>query len=286
MSKRAVWLAGAALSLGFVVVSCTGSDGTANFDATAGDGAGGDDGSGAGSSSKAGTSNTGGTMGDAGSTGAAAASSLGGRGSGDAGSGGTGEGGVMSNAGAGGDATLGGAPGGDAGAPGSGAGAPGNEAGAGGAGPEREPCESIKDCEEGELCVKPSCGKVAGEGVCTKAGKSPVCGCDGITYFNGALAISESADVRNQGACKGESATTCEGECKGDNTHCGIVELRGGDCEAKAGGVCWRLPAECPSDDVTLYNLCGSEKCLSLCEAVQEGIHAVPGGLDCAAVSQ
>lgn len=268
MSKRAAWLAFGALSVGLAISSCTGADGNANFENTGGDGSGGD------------ASTTGATSSDAGAT---TAGPSGGQPSGEAGSGTSpGEGGMSSGAGAGqpsagGDATFGGMPGGDAGAP-------SGDAGAGGAGPGRAPCESGKSCEEGEVCVKAGCDKQP-EGTCMKAPATPVCGCDGLTYYDGALAVASGIDVRNQGTCTGEDAVACEGECKGENVSCGMVELREGNCEAKVGGICWQLPAECPKLELAPYNLCGSEKCLPLCEAVREGVHAVPGGLLCAVVN-
>ena len=286
MSKRALWLAVGALSLGFVVVSCTGSDGSTNFDATGGDGAGGDDASVAGTSSKAGTQSTGGSNTQAGAgqgEDGGNSTSSGGQGSGDAGSSssnaGAPGGGTDPNGGqpgAGGDATSGGAPTGNAGAP-------SGDAGAGGAGSDRMPCESAKQCDPGQVCVKASCdGQKAG--VCSDAPATPVCGCDGVTYFDGTLALAAEQDVRAKGACQGDTAMACDTDCK-EGLTCGIVELRNGDCQTKVGGVCWQLPKECPALPLSFYNVCGTDTCLGLCDAVKNGAHAVPGGLVCAIIN-
>jgi hypothetical protein len=275
--SRALWLAFGALSLGFVAASCTGSDGTADFD-----GIGGDEGAGGDSSNPAGTSSTAGKNGTGGSnTEAGAGSSEGGSG--------IATGGVGSHAGApggGGDATSGGVPGGggdatSGGALGEGGGRPGGDAGGPGDIPD-VPCTNIKNCAEGQVCFREGC-KVD-EGVCRDAeAATPVCGCDGITYYDASLAAAASVDVGARGICSGDGAVTCEGKCEEGYT-CGIVGSRGATCLGKLGGVCWSVPKECPLDDATVYNVCGTEKCLNLCEAVVEGAQAVPSALTCGGI--
>jgi len=255
MSRRAVWLAFGALSLGVVVVSCTGSDGDADFDATGGQGAGGD------SSSTAGSKTTGGSNADAGAGQGQAGEGapIGGQTSGNAGSPGGGSDPVGGMPGGGGDATSG---------------------GAGGAGDSRAPCASYENCEAGEFCMKQGCDDQKA-GVCVASSSaSPVCGCDGVTYYDGALASGAGVDVRDRGVCTGDTAVACDGECE-EGLTCGQVRLRGSDCVSKIPGVCWQLPKECPVDELASFNVCESEKCLSLCEAVQNATPAVGGGLVC-----
>jgi hypothetical protein len=287
--SRALWLAFGALSLGFVAASCTGSDGSADFDNTAGEGAGGDSTSTAGTSSTSGKNGTGGSNADAG---AGVGASEGGHATGGVGSSGAGAPGGGGDAtaggvpGGGGDATSGGVPGGggdatSGGALGEGGGRPGGDGG-GPSDPPGVPCKNVKNCADGQVCFKEGC-KLE-QGVCADAeAGTPVCGCDGITYYDASLAASAGVDVGARGICSGDGAITCEGKCEEGYT-CGIVGSRGATCLGKLGGVCWSLPKECPLDDAATYNVCGTEKCLSLCDAVTDGAQAVPSAQLCGGI--
>jgi hypothetical protein len=273
MSKRALWLAVSALCLGLVATSCTSVDGETDFSDTAGRHAGG------GGSSSGGTKGNGGTKAGAGTNAGGGTDARGGEA--------TSAGGTKQQGGTGGSEQLGGQPGG-AGEPGTSGGMPGEggtgASGDGGAGgePAGAPCENFTSCKEGELCVKPGCGEDE-LGVCVLPARAsdPVCGCDGVTYISGKLANMVEVDVRGAGVCSPEVGVGCEeAECPKGLT-CGRVELSGGDCETKVGGVCWQLPAACPKE-LAEYGICGTKKCATLCDAVSSGEHAVPGGLSCA----
>jgi hypothetical protein len=280
MSKRAFWLAGSALCLGFIGTSCTGVDGNVEFTETAGANAAG------GGSTATGTKTDGGTKGNAGTQGnggnqadgtngqAGARSSNGGQyevGGAPPSSAGSGTEWLAGQAGTGGTA-------GEGGTSSSGEGGSTGEPVAG------EPCEDSTVCKAGEYCQKPGCSEDV-FGVCVVPGRpaDPVCGCDGVTYFSGALARAAEADVRGAGVCSPEVAVNCEDEACPEGLTCGRVELAGGDCEAEVAGICWQLPKACPKEPAE-YNECGTQKCASLCDAVTQGEHAAADGWTCAAV--
>jgi hypothetical protein len=279
MSRRALWLACGALSVGFVVVSCTSADGSAEFDETGGTSAGGEPSTTGGTKGKGGTAGSGGNHAPGGNeagggvSGEAGTSNIGG----DASSGG--EMGLGGDVSVGGDTNVAGMPGEGGTSAGEG-GMSSGEGGTGGAPLEGEPCESVKQCQEGEYCRKAKCGD-SKLGVCVMAhAPEPVCGCDGITYYSGALATAHEVDVRAAGVCATTVAVGCdEQECSKGQT-CGRVQLRAGLCESKIAGVCWQLPEACPKEPEG-YNVCGKDGCVTLCSAVLAGDHAVPGGLKC-----
>lgn len=254
MSRRALWLACGALSVGVVIISCTSSDGSAEPDEIGGSNAGGE------SSTAGGTNTKGGGM-----PSEAGAPSLGGS---EAQGGDMGLGGDMTG---GGDGNVAGMPGG------------GNvgEGGAGGAPIKGEPCESFKDCQDGEYCRKAECGGTQ-VGVCVMATRAnaPVCGCDGITYYTGSLATGAGVDVRAAGVCGANVALPCQEDKCSEGLTCGRVQLRGGTCDTKVAGVCWQLPEACPKE-LQAYAVCEKDGCVTLCNAVLSGEQAVPAGLKC-----
>jgi hypothetical protein len=105
-------------------------------------------------------------------------------------------------------------------------------------------------CPADEYCQAPTCG----DGMCVPRGKTvttdltPVCGCDGLTYWNASLAAQAGMSVASAGAC--EKGLTCGGfaamYCPAtsfcnyqipDKNSCGGADL---------SGTCWVLPTVCP----------------------------------------
>lgn len=280
MSKRAFWLAGSALCLGFIATSCTGADGNVEFTDMAGTNAGGGGSTTTGATTRGGTPGNGSTPGNGGRQAGGTNGQAGDRST----NGGRYEmGGAPSSAGSGTEQLAGragtGNSAGEGGASSSGEGGSAGEPIAG------KPCEDFTACKAGEYCQKPDCSEDT-FGVCVSPPRAsdPVCGCDGVTYFSGALARAAEADVRGAGVCSPEVALACEEEWCPEGLTCGRVELAGGDCDAEIVGVCWQLPKACPKEAAAEYNECGTENCATLCEAVANGEHAVADGWACAAV--
>jgi hypothetical protein len=224
------------------------------------------------------------TGGTAGEGGAAAES---GTDSGGTTTGGTGGTGLTSGAGGAGTSGNGGASAsggvgmGGAGKGGAGAGGAGN-GGTGGLPPGG--CKVEDDCDDAHYCKKTSCD--AEEGTCEPYGGEcvgadavfePVCGCDGITYWNTCTIEHEGYNVASMGECTGNNRPTCTRSDGADScperrhVHCyRPVEMCGDPSPTM--GVCWVLPTECPDDEPQTERYCGGTdgeaRCIGLCEVI------------------
>jgi len=144
------------------------------------------------------------------------------------------------------------------------------------------PCANDGACGNGEYCQKASCNASMGTceprpASCTGADAAfaPVCGCDHMTYFSVCVAEHEGTNVASSGECTSNEAT-CTRAAGGsscsparDNAHC-YRPRTGCNGVSAAQGVCWVLPAPCPTEDKVNY-YCnatsgGNGVCMGLCE--------------------
>ena len=138
-----------------------------------------------------------------------------------------------------------------------------------------------KECGAGTYCDAPTCG--AGTCKVTPASSStyaPVCGCDGVTYWNADHAASMGASTKSgSGVCTG-TTVACGGfaarPCPSPKTQTCIYDLTGfGTCSvADVGGTCWSIPAgaSCPGAGLTQYHTCpASSGCVDQCNALKSG---------------
>ncbi len=242
-----------------------------------------------------GTSATGGSAGSTGADGGTGASSGNGDGGAGASSGAGGGSGAGGDSGTGGQAGTGGGAGsgGNGGTSGSGGtlGGTSGEAGAGDTGAGGDPghgCASDADCAgDTEYCNKPSCGATDGQceprpTSCTgaEAAFTPVCGCDGMTYYSPCVAAREGVNVTATGECPTDGAAGCtrlEGgaSCKPSRSHARCYRPRD-NCQGQSSpttGVCWVLPDECPdepADQRYCGGTAGNARCLGLCQAIDD----------------
>ena len=252
---------GASAAAGMGGASVAGSGGTgAGSGGASGSGAGGADAGGS-----AGSTNGGG----GGGSGAGTAGTAGASGSGPGG------GGAAGTMGGNGGADAG--EGGDAGAP-DGAGA-GGDAGTPG-------CTGDHDCTASDqYCKKEACNAATGHctartDACTgyDATFNPVCGCDGMTYYNPCVAEREGVNVRTAGECSSNGTVRCSRDEGGDSCE---PERRLARCyrqrntcsnPSPAMGVCWVLPDECPEEpEAQRYcpGTSGDTECIGLCEVLE-----------------
>jgi hypothetical protein len=96
--------------------------------------------------------------------------------------------------------------------------------------------------------------------------EDPVCGCDGVTYWNATLAAQKGASVASAGACSGPAPTPCGpgAPCPAglvcskqvaDATQCSPVD---------ATGVCWGIPLQCPLTG-RQARACSDQACQTVC---------------------
>lgn len=113
------------------------------------------------------------------------------------------------------------------------------------------PCTFGKaSCGAGEYCNTNICGA----GFCATIptfqtqDAVPVCGCDGVTYWNTSVALSFGAPVQHSSPCSPTEAKTCDtmSPCPVD-LHCArdLTKVTGHCANALAGGACVGLPKSC-----------------------------------------
>lgn len=151
-------------------------------------------------------------------------------------------------------------------------------------------CVDNSGCSGKELCARTSCGDVAGS--CELApllcdeDAHPVCGCDGVTYWNDCLGRVAGVTSMTVGEC-GYNARKCgkgaHGPAPGsdmdcpDATYCARLLPNDGPpdfCSGDAPGTCWALPAVCPEHGgPDRWIACAMTKggCVSSCDAIRSG---------------
>jgi hypothetical protein len=188
--------------------------------------------------------------------------------------------GVSGGAGTGG--TNGGA--GRDGGPDAGGGTAGADAGSD-AGPDAGPdggpktCTDNSQCKNDEFCAKESCAFLTGEckprpKTCS-SNEAPVCGCDGVNYWNDCLRQLVGTASSVSGECL--TPATCGGlvnrDCPAGRALCAHLLASTLQCGvADAFGTCWVIPEQCPQIVVgASHRACsgGTDRCLSKCEAIK-----------------
>jgi hypothetical protein len=118
-----------------------------------------------------------------------------------------------------------------------------------GGGPQTCTWSKTDPCGAGEYCDATACGA----GTCVAVGttetqdRTPVCGCDGVTYWNASVAARHGMAVAQGGACS--PGKTCGGfanlQCP-SGASCNYHIPDKGTCGgADLGGTCWTVPATC-----------------------------------------
>lgn len=138
------------------------------------------------------------------------------------------------------------------------------------------PCHWNKTdpCGPGMFCDALGCG----DGHCKPVGtteaqdRAPVCGCDGVTYWNLSVSASHGMAVQSSGVCS--PAKTCGGiaglpcpagaACNyhlADKAECGASDL---------AGSCWAIPSTCPQILIgPTQHACQSSSCTDECNLIK-----------------
>ncbi|HYP91032.1 MAG TPA: hypothetical protein VEQ59_22860 [Polyangiaceae bacterium] len=174
--------------------------------------------------------------------------------------------------------------GGDSGGPSmSGSGGSAGAAGAsGGSSSGEQTCASNKDCPQDWYCEKVGCS--AASGACALRPKrilsdyAPVCGCDGVTYWNDVVRRQLGQALFEDAPCS-TTARVCNfgPDCGLDFMSCSRLASPGESCGSSPQGVCWTLPPNCPDpkNDPDVWQDCrppsssGAPPCLDTCNAIR-----------------
>lgn len=134
-------------------------------------------------------------------------------------------------------------------------------------------------CTKGSWCHGPGCGIGTCQKVPTCKGYGggaldPVCGCDGLTYWNGFSADCAMMSVASSGVCSpgipcgGPASTPCV------SGYCNQQASSGGSC-GSASGTCWGLHSYslfCDSATTTSgVRMCADSTCARMCSAIKTG---------------
>lgn len=175
----------------------------------------------------------------------------------------------------------------------------GSEPGSAGssAGSENTPiaCRDDHDCPEAWSCDKASCAEIEGfcipHPLCFDLAPNPVCGCDGVTYWNDCLRKQVGPAASTPGECEASARRCWDARDCGNYGQCGYLVLPGDPCRPRSDGPhgpdddlpdqpppppgrCWALPDRCdPSLDPLRWNECGEQDgfCTDTCTALRSG---------------
>jgi len=110
-------------------------------------------------------------------------------------------------------------------------------------------CSVDGDCGAGQLCERAGCdapfGRCSARPVLCSDGAEPVCGCDGVTYYNDCTRLREGVSLRAAGECGGNGAPCDATTPCANGGYCAYLAGSDSACASLTRGACWLLPAQC-----------------------------------------
>jgi len=138
------------------------------------------------------------------------------------------------------------------------------------------------ECPVGFYCQKATCE--ASTGTCQPVPttcdvmEAPVCGCDGVTYFDDCLRKANAVASSTSLPCGFDSALTCGGvsgnTCPRGALCAQFVREAPGPCPPDVVGTCWAVPSPCPppTSGMGRWDSCVSRQmCVDTCSAIRQG---------------
>jgi len=132
------------------------------------------------------------------------------------------------------------------------------------------PCDPDLYCQA-EGCGEGTCQPVLDPSAQTPA-HAPVCGCDGISYFNPSIAASFGVAVAHGDPCEENEQVAChkdDNPCP-DGRFCTrrVATVAGCLLTPNQGGVCWGVPINCDPGGPKA-NACANSLCYDICSLIQ-----------------
>lgn len=155
----------------------------------------------------------------------------------------------------------------------------GGSGGGGGSGPGGlgSPCtHGGAPCDQGFYCDAMGCGAGTCQPVLGVAQQTkdyaPVCGCDGVTFFNVSLAKIAGMAVSHGGACSAQEGVACTKQvlCP-TGLSCNAEVANQAACVPvpQAAGFCWRVPLGCDANGPVRGRGCLNAVCADRCSLIQ-----------------
>jgi hypothetical protein len=147
-----------------------------------------------------------------------------------------------------------------------------------------KPCASRSECPPNWLCEKENCGAAMGEcqpppPVFCPDEPKPVCGCNGVTYWNDCIRRQFGMQRQGEGECS-LTACACEvaSDCMAPFASCARLVQGGETCHDAGAGACWVLPPQCRpiQGEYPIWQECHPPDappppCLDTCRAIASG---------------